>query len=81
MNVQAFTGHQHQPYLGLVLLCFGVFMLVMAIAGKKKDGEPPRPDVRFRGVRLGRRPAAAPFEVECRLVVCRAAALTLPLAF
>jgi intracellular septation protein A len=27
---------------GLVLLAFGVFMLVMAVGGKKKDGEPPK---------------------------------------
>jgi multisubunit Na+/H+ antiporter MnhG subunit len=27
---------------GLVLLVFGVFMVVMAIAAKKKNGEPPK---------------------------------------
>jgi hypothetical protein len=27
---------------GLVLLAFGVFMLVMAVVGKNKDGEPPK---------------------------------------
>jgi hypothetical protein len=27
---------------GLVLLAFGVFMIVMAVFGKKKDGEPPK---------------------------------------
>lgn len=28
---------------GLVLLVFGVFMLLLAIAGKKKSGPPPPP--------------------------------------